>query len=70
MIQLYKYLLELCLQKKILANYRVMASSTTGNKKRLIGKQYKFYRSYLKENSFVASLNVIRWGIAGLRKFK
>lgn len=54
---------------KSLAEYRVLNNSTTGDKKKLIKIQYHFYRSYLKENMLTASLNVIRWGIAGLRKF-
>lgn len=55
---------------KILADYRVLDNSTTGNKKKLIKKQYQFYRNYLKENLFEAGINVIRWGIAGVKKFK
>ena len=55
--------------KEILADYRVLSNSTTGNKRKLIKKQYKFYREYLKENPFEAFINVIRWGMAGLRKF-
>ena len=53
----------------VLAKYRVLDDSTTGNKKKFITKQYKFYRSYLKEPVFVALINVIRWGIAGIKKF-
>lgn len=55
--------------QKSLAKYRVLSDSTTGDKKKLIGKQYKFYKNYLKENTVVASINLIRWSIAGLRKF-
>ena len=55
--------------KEILADYRVLSNSTTGNKRKLIKKQYKFYREYIKENPLEAFINVIRWGIAGLRKF-
>lgn len=55
--------------QKSLAKYRVLSNSTTGNKKKLIKKQYDFYRKYLKENPIFASINVIRWGLAGLRKF-
>ncbi len=54
---------------EVLAKYRVLKSSTTGNKKNLIKKQYRFYRSYLKENPLEACVNVIRWGFAGIRKF-
>lgn len=54
---------------EILAKYRVLSGSTTGNKKKLIKKQYRFYRDYLKENPITAFFNVIRWGISGLIKF-
>lgn len=54
---------------EILASYRVLDSSTTGNKKKLIKKQYQFYRSYLKLGVVKSGINVLRWGIAGLRKF-
>ena len=54
---------------EILAKYRVLSNSTTGNKKKLIKKQYRFYREYLKESPLEAGINVIRWGIAGLKKF-
>lgn len=54
---------------EVLADYRVLGNSTTGNKKKLIKKQYEFYRSYLKENPIYAFVNVVRWGIAGVRKF-
>ena len=55
--------------QEILAKYRVMKGSTTGNKKKLIGKQYKFYREYLNEKPVVAIINLFRWGIAGICKF-
>ncbi len=55
--------------QEVLAKYRVLSNSTTGNKKKLIKKQYAFYRKYLKENPIEASINLIRWGIAGIRKF-
>lgn len=54
---------------KVLAKYRVLGNSTTGNKIKLIKKQYTFYRTYLKENPVEAVINLIRWGVAGLRKF-
>lgn len=54
---------------EILAKYRVLSGSTTGNKKKLIKKQYRFYRTYLKENPITALFNVFRWGIRGLIKF-
>lgn len=55
--------------REVLAKYRVLSNSTTGNKRKLIGKQYQFYRNYLKETPLIALINVIRWGIAGMKKF-
>ncbi len=55
--------------QEVLADYRVLGNSTTGNKKKLIGIQYKFYRTYLKENPVEAGINLVRWGLSGLRKF-
>ena len=55
--------------REILAKYRVLSNSTTGNKRKLIGKQYQFYRDYLKEAPFTAVVNVVRWGIVGIQKF-
>ena len=52
-----------------LAAYRVTRGSTTGNKRRLIPKQYRFYREYLHESAPQALINTIRWGLSGLRKF-
>ena len=54
---------------EILASYRVLDTSTTGNKKKLIKKQYQFYRTHLKESVLEALVNVIRWGVSGIRKF-
>lgn len=54
---------------EILAKYRVITNSVTGNKKKLIKKQYQFYREYLKESPVIAGINVIRWGVSGIRKF-
>ena len=55
--------------QEVLAKYRVLDTSTTGNKKKLIKKQYQFQRKYLKKNPVAAALNVARWGIAGLKKY-
>ena len=55
---------------EILAKYRVLDNSTTGNKKKLIRKQFQFYRSYLDESVVEALCNTMRWGVAGLRKFR
>lgn len=54
---------------KVLASYRVLASSTTGNKRKLISKQYEFYRHYLKLGHIKTLKNMLIWGIDGLRRF-
>lgn len=54
---------------EVLAYYRVLPGSTTGNKKQLIAKQYTFYRSYLKLGLIHSCMNVLRWGISGAVKF-
>ena len=56
--------------QKVLARYRVLGSSTTGNKKKLIKVQWRFYREYLHLNPFSACVNLICWGAAGLKKFR
>ncbi len=56
--------------QKVLARYRVLGSSTTGNKKKLIRVQWRFYREYLQLNPFQALVNLCRWGAAGLKKFR
>lgn len=51
---------------EVLACYRVIKSSTTGNKLKLVKKQFWFYRNYLKL-SFTRSLcNLLFWGLRGL----
>jgi len=55
--------------KKILASYRVISTSTTGKKYKLIGKQYKFYRQYLKLGRLTSIKNIFVWGIDGIRRF-
>lgn len=54
---------------EVLASYRVLSNSTTGKKIKLIGKQYSFYNKYLGLNPVVSTINVIKWGIAGVLKF-
>lgn len=54
---------------EILASYRVLPGSTTGNKKKLIKKQYQFYRDYLKLNTFKSAVNTAIWGIQGVLHF-
>lgn len=53
-----------------LARYRVLEGSTTGNKRKLIAKQYDFYRRYLKLGLVKSTVNLLRWGISGLKKYK
>lgn len=54
---------------EILASYRVLSGSTTGNKLALVSKQYGFYRKFLKLGVFKSLTNIVRWGIRGLGKF-
>ena len=56
--------------QKLLARYRVLANSTTGNKKKLIKKQYQFYRNHLKLGVIRSCINVTRWGLMGLKKYR
>ncbi len=56
--------------QKILASYRVLANSTTGNKKKLIKKQYRFYRDYLKLGVFKSCTNLVHWAFLGMKKYK
>ena len=51
---------------EVLASYRVLTSSTTGKKTKLIKKQYLFYRKYLNMSIVRSSLNTIIWGMAGI----
>ena len=54
---------------EILADYRVLKNSTTGNKRKLLKKQYQFYRMYLKQNPIEAIWHVFIWGLEGIKKF-
>lgn len=55
---------------EILADYRVYSGSSTGKKIRLIPSQYHFYRDYLHLAPLRSAVNVLRWGAAGLAKFR
>ena len=55
--------------QEVLAKYRVLENSTTGNKKKLIKKQYAFYRNYLKLNPLRSMFNILCWGMTGILKF-
>jgi hypothetical protein len=41
-----------------------------GGNKKLIKKQYRFYRDYLKLGFFRSCYNTFRWGVMGLKKYK
>lgn len=56
--------------QKLLARYRVLANSTTGNKKKLIKKQYQFYRGHLGLGVVQSTINLVRWGLMGLKKYR
>lgn len=53
----------------VLASYRVQTGSTTGNKLKLVAKQYRFYRQYLKKSVPKSLVDIVRWGVSGLGKF-
>jgi glycosyltransferase involved in cell wall biosynthesis len=55
--------------QQILASYRVIKSSTTGKKKKLLYAQFAFYNKYLGLNLFRSLFNTIYWGILGIVKF-
>ena len=55
--------------QKILASYRVMTSSTTGKKKKLIKAQFNFYYRYQKLGFIKSLLYTMYWGTLGLIKF-
>lgn len=53
----------------VLARYRVMKNSVTGNKKKLIKSQYNFYRKYLNLSVVRSLYNTAYWGIRGFFNF-
>lgn len=55
--------------QKILASYRVMDSSTTGKKKKLVKVQYKFYREFLGFGIIHSAFNTLRWAMRGMFNF-
>lgn len=55
---------------KILARYRVLSGSTTGNKKKMISPQFRFYRNYLHLSLGRSLVNTMYWGVRGLLKFR
>lgn len=55
--------------QNILASYRVVTSSTTGKKKKLVKAQFYFYYNYQKLGLFKSVLYTIYWGMHGILKF-
>lgn len=53
----------------VLASYRVISSSTTGKKKKLIRAQFDFYYRYQRLGLFKSILYTMYWGILGVLKF-
>jgi glycosyltransferase involved in cell wall biosynthesis len=56
--------------QKILAKYRVVNSSVTGNKKKLIKVQFYFYRKFLGLGFLRSIIHTFYWGIRGLNKYR
>lgn len=54
---------------KVLASYRVMSSSTTGKKKKLVKAQFNFYYRYQKLGLIRSVCYTIYWGALGILKF-
>ena len=55
--------------QNVLASYRVMSSSTTGKKKKLIKAQFQFYYRYQKLGLVRSLLYTGYWGFLGVLKF-
>lgn len=56
--------------QKILANYRVMQSSTSGNKKKVIKPQFLVYYKVEKLGIAKSIYNLIWWAYYGLKKYR
>ena len=54
---------------KVLASYRVMSTSTTGKKKKLIKAQFNFYYKYQKLGLLRSLYYTLYWGVLGILKF-
>lgn len=55
--------------QKVLASYRVMASSTTGKKRKLIRTQFNFYYHYQNLGFWRSVFYTMYWGGLGIIKF-
>mgnify|MGYP002740339086 FL=1 len=56
--------------KKILANYRVMLSSTSGNKKKVIKPQFLVYYKVEKLGLFKSIYYLLNWALNGFLKYR
>lgn len=54
---------------QVIASYRVMTSSTTGKKRKLIKSQFLFHYKYQKVGLLRSLVYTAHWGILGLLKF-
>lgn len=55
--------------QEVLAKYRVIQSSVTGNKGKIIKKHFNFYHKYLKMNLLESIIHTLYWGLLGIIKF-
>jgi glycosyltransferase involved in cell wall biosynthesis len=55
--------------REILAKYRIIKSSTTGKKIKLIKAHFSFFNKYLEYNYFHSFICTCYWGIRGIFKF-
>jgi len=55
--------------QNVIAGYRVLSNSTTGNKKKLIKPQFLFYYKYQKLGILRSLVYTFYWGLLGLKKF-
>ncbi len=55
---------------EILASYRILSNSTTGNKFKLVPKQFQFYRRYCGHGVIKSAYCVFRWMLWGFKKYR
>lgn len=55
---------------KVLTSYRVMKTSVTGKKWKMVKYHFLFYRNYLKLSLIRCVFNTFYWGIRGFFKFR
>ncbi len=59
-----------CGNQRVLAKHRLTGSRASADKIRIIGLQYRFYRKYLQESPPEAAVNLIRWALSGILKYR